>query len=59
MSNKAQYIEIQNRLTLNKWKDGVADLRKNNELQELKNYIPSRGELRTRKGITLFTYTES
>ena len=59
MSNKKQYIAIQNRLTVNKWKDGVADMREANEVQVLKNYIPSRGEIRTRKGVTLFTYTES
>ena len=44
-------------MTLNLWKDGVADTRENREFQVLKNYIPAQGEIRTREGITLFTHT--
>lgn len=44
-------------MTLNIWKDGVATTRSPNEFQLLKNYIPARGEIRTREGITLFTHT--
>ena len=57
MSNKKQYIEIEKRMTLNLWKDGVSDTRENREFQSLKNYIPAQGEIRTREGITLFTHT--
>ena len=57
MSKNAQYIEINVNITLNKWKDGTADTRSASEMQELKNYIPGTGEIKTRKGITLFTYT--
>jgi hypothetical protein len=59
MSNKKQYIEIEQRMTLNAWKDGVADTRENREFQILSNYLPLKGEIRTREGITLFTHTPS
>jgi len=57
MAIEKQYIEIKIDLTLNTDKNGTADMRKPNELQILKNYIPGRGALRTRKGITVFSHS--
>ncbi len=57
MSDKKEYISIDRFMTLNNWKDGAADTRENREFQILKNYIPGRGEIRTREGITCFAHT--
>ena len=57
MSKFAQYPEINSKFTLNKWKDGASDTRFNYELQELKNYIPGKGQIETREGITVLAFT--
>lgn len=43
--------------TLDKWKDGAAQIRNEKEFQELRNYIPVDGGIVVRDGITTLTYT--
>ena len=56
MSDNKQYIIIDNKMTLNVWKDATSDTRQEGEFQILKNYIPDKGGLIVRKGITVFSY---
>ena len=52
-----KYIQLQSPLTLDKYKDGTAQMRTANELQELTNYIPCDGYIYTREGIEDVHYT--
>lgn len=57
INNEIKYKTIQPPYTLDKWKDGSAQIRTEKEFQELVNYIPVEGGIVAREGILTLTYT--
>lgn len=57
MPKEKLYQDIHTKLTLDRRKDGTADTRMPNEFQILKNYLPTKGGIYTREGITIFSHT--
>jgi hypothetical protein len=52
-----EYIKVKHPLSLNKWAEETSTYANKGDLSELKNYIPERGCLNTRRGITGLAFT--